>query len=75
MKKVEPDIAGFSFGFRGVGKPRKKFVGKWYKPWTWRKYVYVIETVDLVSIDFISPPNIVKEAVNYNAGVSSFGDC
>ncbi len=44
-----------SFGLRGRGKQKKKWVGKWYKPWTWRKYVYIIENIDIISIDIMPP--------------------
>jgi hypothetical protein len=56
-EKTAANAAGLSFGYRGVAEPRKEWVGKWYKPWTWRKYVYVIARIDFVSIDFVSPPN------------------
>jgi len=56
-KEATPDVTRLSFGYRGAGEPRKKWIGKWYKPWTWRKYVYVIEKFDLISIDIIAPPN------------------
>jgi hypothetical protein len=49
-------LLGCSFGMRGRGDMRRKWAGKWYKPWTWRRYVYVIEEFDLVSIDLLPPP-------------------
>lgn len=42
-----------SFGTRGNGSTRRKWVGRWWKPWTWRKYVYVTERIELVSIDVV----------------------
>lgn len=44
---------GLSFGMRGGCSTRRRWAGKWWKPWTWRKYVHVVERFELVSVDVV----------------------
>jgi len=41
---------------RGTGTNKKIWMGKWYKPWTWFKFGYVIEDFNLISIDMVDDP-------------------
>ena len=42
----------------GTIRPVRKWIGKWYKPWTWFQYdnIYYVDDFNLLSFSFVENP-------------------
>lgn len=61
---------GEDFSSIATYKPKMNkvwWVGKWYKPWTWFKYGYVINEFELIDIS-VMPYGEEKNAIPINKG-------
>jgi len=52
---IPDESAKYSMGFR-IKKSHRIWLGKWWKPWTWRKYGTIIDDIELREINKVKPP-------------------
>ena len=57
-----------NFSINGSGNINRKWIGKWYKPWTWFRFAKIITDFQFRSIDMVNNDNFAtSDNSNYLA--------